>query len=254
MDLIKIKDSRYTDYENLLLRRDALKKEGEQYALEYIRQFGDLMVEVFKWKIECIQKKKKIAYCQRCANQGIAINEAELNAYIESVMAEYQQQLDDLISDNTAAKGSTAVSIVELKKIKDIYYYLAKKIHPDKRPDLAHDEKIRTLWRQIVIAYNHNCLDDLEELKFKVDSYLASIGDNNVTVEIPDIEEKIRKVMDEVEKIMDTLPYQYKFIVEDEDEIQQKKADLKDELESYKSYSEQLDEVLKQFKIVRFTA
>lgn len=254
MDLIKIRDSRYDDYENLLLRRDALKKDGEQYALEYVRLFGDLLVEVFQKKIKCIEKKKKIAYCQRCANQGKPINEAELDAYIESVMAEYQMQLDDLVRDNKAAKGSTTISLLELREVKEIYHYLAKKIHPDKRPDLAGDETISALWRQIVIAYDHNCLKDLQELKFKVETYLESLGDQDMDIEIPDIEEKIQKVMEEIENILDTLPYQYKFIVEDEEEVRDKKAELKEELESYENYSHQLDEVLKQFKIVRLTA
>ena len=169
-------------------------------------------------------------------------------------MAEYQNQLDDLISDNTTAKGSVEVSLADVRKIREIYYYLAKKIHPDKRPDLASDKVIRELWSQITIAYTFNCLKDMEELKFKVDRYLETLGDEGITVEIPDIEEKIDKVMDEIETIMNTNPYLYKFIIEDNEEIEEKKKELQEELESYEAYSEQLDEILKQFKIVRYSA
>lgn len=254
MELVKNRDSRYTDYENLLLRRDALRKDGEQYALSYIKIFGDLMNEVFQKKIECIEKKKKIAYCQARINKGLEINEHELNNYIESTMTEYYEQLEEMITETLAAKQGMPVSVSKLRKIKEIYRYLAKMIHPDKRPDLADDPQIKELWKQIVLAYTFNSLDDLEELKFKVEMYLEDLGDEDLEIEIPDIEDKITKVTEEIQKILETIPYQYRYILEDDIVIANRKREMQKELKNYTDYSKQLDEVLSQFRIVRLSS
>ena len=254
MEVMKTKDSRMTDYENILIRRDALIKEGEQYYLKYIRLFGDLINDVFKKKIECISKKKKIAYCQARANKGLSIHENEMNLYIDSTMSEYYDQLESMLQNASAAKEGTTVSYADVLKIKEIYRYLVKLIHPDVRPDLFDDTNMKELWIQIVSAYNFNRLDDLEELKFKVESYLQNLGDQDIEIIIPDIEEKIQKVQEEIIHIMDSLPYQYHLILDDETETNNKEKELQEELQNYSDYSLQLDEVLNAFHIERYVS
>ena len=55
--IIKVKNASYARYEELLLRRDAVKKRAFQYGQEYTRTFGELILKVFEKKIECIRKK-----------------------------------------------------------------------------------------------------------------------------------------------------------------------------------------------------
>lgn len=54
-DIIKVKNTAYSKYEEVLLRRDNLRKEAEHYHMEYLRVFGDLITEDFEKKIECIR-------------------------------------------------------------------------------------------------------------------------------------------------------------------------------------------------------
>ena len=54
-DIIKVKNTAYSKYEEVLLRRDNLRKEAEHYHMEYIRVFGDLITDAFEKKIECIR-------------------------------------------------------------------------------------------------------------------------------------------------------------------------------------------------------
>ena len=162
MAIIKTeKTTEYEEYELLLLRRDNLRKEAEQFHLNYLRVFGDLMTEVFQQKVECIRRKKIIAYCQKLANRGADINRADLDAYIDQVMAEYRTELEQMIRTVSAIKNSGKISSYDKKKVKEIYYRLVRLIHPDIRPELAQDEVIRDYWQRIVVAYRHN---DIEEL------------------------------------------------------------------------------------------
>ena len=63
-------NSSYAEYERLLLERDARKKEAGGYFTEYMCEFGELINKVFEKKIDCISKKKSIAFCQAYVNRG----------------------------------------------------------------------------------------------------------------------------------------------------------------------------------------
>ncbi len=249
-----IDEERYKDYENLLMRRDAIRKEGESLALEYIRVFGQLIADVFRKKIECIEKKKKIAVCQACVNRGKPIIETEADNYIRSTMAEYYDELDSMLNDLSFASDVSPITLSEKKKIKEIYRYLAKLIHPDKRPDLAEDEMIQMLWREIYAAYTYNDLASLEELKFRTENYLDQIDGSRLQTPIPDLENRIAIVCDEIETLINSNPYQYRQILRDHEAVEKKKRELQEELESYISYSAQLEDVLQAFPIRRFDA
>lgn len=248
-EIIKGENRAYEKYEELLIRRDNLRKEASQYHHEFIRFFGDYITESFRLKIECIKKKKMIAYCQKLENQGKKIIASNLAAFIEKEMADYQAELDAMILDVKAAKGAKSITATDLRKIKDIYYGLVKLLHPDLHPELADDEKIKDYWKKIEIAYRHNHLDDLQELDVVVRRYLKRQGYDNLDIEVEDVEIKIKRVEDEITEIISTNPYLYKLLLYDERSVKEKTMEYKDEIESYKSYSEKLEEILARFKV-----
>ena len=249
MDIVKVKNASYAKYEEVLLRRDNLRKTAENYHLEFIRVFGDLITDSFRLKIECIRKKKMIAYCQQLVNQGKEINRNALTAHIEKQMLQYRKELDSMLADVKAVKNSKLVSPMDIQKIKKLYYALVKLIHPDLHPELADDEVLKDYWQRIVIAYNYNCLKDLEELDMLVRTHLEEKGVSVSELEVEGIDEKIIKVEQEIEEIITTNPYLYGLFLKDQGEIARKKQEYKDEIQSYQKYSEQLDEVLGTFEI-----
>jgi len=249
MEIVKVKNTSYSRYEEALLRRDNLRKEAEHYHMEYIRVFGDLITQAFEKKIECIRKKKMIAYCQRQVNAGKKISSASLDSFIAREMAQYQEELLSMINDVKAVKDSKRVSASDFEKIKKIYYKLVRMIHPDIHPELADDEQIKDYWQRIVIAYTYNQLKDLEELELLVTSYLEENGQKVTDIEIDDLDDKINAVEEEISNIISTNPYLYKMLLENEEEKLRRKQEYLDEIASYDIYSAQLDEVLATFEI-----
>lgn len=247
-DLVKTKDPLIDQYENALLRRDNLLKEAENYHLKFIREFGDLMRRSFELKVECIKKKKMITFCQAQINRGKKIKSNELTAYIENEMQEYKKELDDLIRGIKLAKSGNPISELDVKKIKDIYYRLAKQIHPDMHPEYEGDEILEEFWLWIVIAYRHNDLSKLEELEARVNLYLEQLG-TGAAVEIENIEERIEAVNKEIEMIITTNPYLYKILLSSDREIADKKAEYEEEIRAYERYSAELDDVLSMFEV-----
>ena len=248
-ELIKVKNTSYILYEELLLKRENLKKEGEQFYISYLQIFGELMTESFQKKIECIRKKKMIAYCQRCMNQGKDINSMDLNRFIQDEMESYEEELKQMTENTKAAAKAKDLSAEKILMIKDLYYRLARRIHPDMHPELADDKNVQDYWNQIVIAYQHNQLSELEELEVMVNAYLEKKHSNTDEIAIVDVEDKTKRIEREIEHIISVKPYTYRFILEDEKKREEQKAAFQKDIDEYSQYSLELDDVLKNFPI-----
>ena len=248
-DLIKVKNASYILYEELLLKKENLQKEGKQYYISYLKLFGDLLTEAFKKKVECIRKKKMIAFCQRCVNQGKLINAAELYSGIEAEMSEYEEELNRMAAEIDAASKAKYLTPDAMRQIKAVYYRLARRIHPDMRPDLSGDMILADYWNQITLSYQHNDLNRLEELEVLVNTYLEGREAGRDDIVIEDIEDRISRIEAEIDAIVSHHPYTYRFILEDTAEISAKQEELENEINEYTEYSAELDEVLKTFDI-----
>ena len=99
MDIIKIRNADYDRYEELLMQRDQLRKEADIYHGLYVREFGDLHLQIFEKQIACIRKKKLIGYYQLAMNRGDAINQATIDALINDEMENYRRQLQGMIEE-----------------------------------------------------------------------------------------------------------------------------------------------------------
>ena len=235
----------YQQYEKLLFERDKYKKQAGEYLRDYIREFGELLTEVFRKKISCIEKKKMISYCQLRLNKGEMIDAQAMNDYIRTEMEAYQEQLAVMIRNNELCGTDIVISKSDVLQIKKIYRRIAKSIHPDIHPGTLELPVLSALWVEVMDAYERNDLKALEELEIQINSILRELGDDVPEVEVPDIEEKIKALEAEIEKIMSTDPYQYRFLLEDEEKVREYKEELQEELEEYRRYEKQLIEVLK---------
>lgn len=247
MDIIKTTDERYREYEKVLLERDNYRCLAEQYLRAYIREFGQLMTDVFEKKISCIEKKKTIAFCQMCANRGEPVDLNALSDYISKEMAEYRKQLEAMIADNNACKGKGTISESERMQIKQIYRNIAKRFHPDIFPSTAENDKLRELWNRVVSAYNRNDLKEISELEILVSKAIENEGGNYDNIDIPDIEDRIAEIEKEINDIISTDPYRYKYLLEDDALVAEKKAELQREIDEYTKYEKELQDILKTF-------
>ena len=148
-----------------------------------------------------------------------------------------------------AAAKAKELSAEQILMIKDLYYRLARRIHPDMHPELADDKNVQDYWNQIVIAYQHNQLSELEELEVMVNAYLEKKHSNTDEIVIIDVEDKTKRIEREIEHIISVKPYTYRFILEDEKKREEQKAAFQKDIDEYSQYSLELDDVLKNFPI-----
>ena len=249
--IIRIKNASYERYEELLLKKEKILKEAEDYRLLYDSVFGSLNTATYQAKVECIKKRKMVSYCQNITALGSSINRKELNDFVEKSMQDYKDTLSYLIGDekekDQVKKYNTPSS---LKKIKALYRQIARLVHPDMNDNLKDDVIIQDLWNRTCIAYNCTNLDELEELEILVNRYLYSLKHLDFDADIPNVEEKIFRLNRKIDKILHTDPYQYKYILSDEKSIERKKEELYKELNDYHRYSDELDKQIEEFNIL----
>lgn len=214
--------------------------------MAYMNTFGKLITDLFALKISCIEKKKTIAYFQLMANQGKTVVFSEMKQYIETVMTEYRKQLDDMIKERENSKFDGQLTEMEALEIKKIHRDIAKKIHPDLNDFGDKSDEFNELWLQASIAYKLNDLEELKELEVLVNKALNDFGKSPSHINIADIDGKISALEKEIEQIKITDPYQYKFLLENSEAVNEKKQEIADEIEEYKEYEKQLFQILRQ--------
>jgi len=246
-EMITVKNEGYAEYEEVLLERDNVRKEALYWEMEHTKEFGKLTTDLFEMKINCIKKKKIIAYCQARINSGNTIDQEDMLSQINQEMQEYNKELQKMIDDNEKANSSHRISTSDAARIKKIYHKLAKMLHPDINPKTDEIPELKRLWIMIVVSYNANDLPELEAAEVLVNKALDDIGWENIVIEINDLSRKIQKVKDEIIKIKGTNPYQYKFLLQDYDTVKETKDALKKEMLEYEDYAKELDQVLEQF-------
>ena len=249
--LAKVKAASYERYSELLLKKDELKKEAEEIQNDYSVVFGELKTLLFKERMECVKKRKIISYCQRQMVEDKQIIEAELNSFVDQAMQELNDTLQAMIDQNEKSKKLENIDKATIKKIKTIYFRIAKLIHPDMKPELKDDETIKDLWNRTLVAQKQNQLKEIEEVEFLVKKYLDSISGKKRHVEIPDVEEKIARLIEEIEEIKTTNPYLYKYLLANEDAVNEEKKSILSEIDEYKRYGEELDSLISEFEIIK---
>jgi len=248
MDLI-LSDDKYERYEQAILRRDRCRKEAEHTRIQYVKTFGDLLEKSYTLMIDCIRLKKMIAFCQARVNSGTEINGGELDEFVAREMKSYEEELKRL--QDARDVETKPLAEYDVQKIRKIYREIVKAIHPDLNPELYEKPEIADLWAQTVAAYNANDLKGLEELSVLVATAKARFDDGSVKVYITDIEDRIAKIEEEIEKITSTDPYLFKLLLSDPAACEEKRASLRDEIAEFESYKVDLQKALAGFDIQR---
>ena len=244
MEIIRISNGNYEEYESLLLHRDSLEKQGRCFLIEYTKIFGDLINECFQAEIRCIELKKSIAYIQMCMNRGEEFSPYKLASYIQQQMNSYYEKLKTMAEENEMCKKSEKISDESVKKIKQIYRRIARKLHPDISPVTAEHEELMDLWNRAMIAYKYNELEELEEIEDLVNIFLSENNIEKVSMSIPDMARKIEKVKEDIKRIISTDPYRLKLLLEDDIQIDEKKKEICTQTAEYDEYEEKLKEIL----------
>ena len=162
----------------------------------------------------------------------------QIRKAVNAEMASYEEQLKSI----AAIRAQTGtVTSYELAQIKKIYHKIATRIHPDINPQLFGNEEVKELWENVTSAYRSNDLDRMKELEAVASTVIAKYCGDVVAVVIGDLDEKIEEIKAQIAEIKSTDPYQYKYLLEDEESCAETEKNLKSEIEEYQEYLDYLN-------------
>ncbi len=243
-ELTRVKSAAYGRYEELLLKRDQLRREAASILTAYTKEFGDLITAVFEEKVKCIRQKKAIDYCQGMINRGLRIDIDHMHFYLNEKMRLYEEELQKMMKENDTARRAGIASPEEVQRAKKLYRKLARLLHPDINAKTREIPELADLWNRIMAAYHSNDPVELKDLEVLVGKVIRDLGIAAEPTEIPDIEKRIEALEDEINEIRTTEPYTYEILLADQELIDGKKELLRRELDGCRKYCAELTETL----------
>lgn len=229
-------------FECLLLQRDKFLREAQAIKIAYMKEFGDILVENFQTKIECIRKKKILAYCQKQINCGRNINIQEIESNVEEEMISYKTELEELSTIRNEAQTAQSASSDDLERAKKLYRDIAKRIHPDVFEGITENEELYNLWQRAVDAYHELNPEKLIEIDFQIDCVLKKMNKPVDMRKFDDIDERIERIEYEISRIVNSTPYNYEVFLKNKKTIKDKRAEIKNETYEYQQYLDELSE------------
>ena len=240
-DPVEIKQQ---EYEELLIRKETALKDAHSYEIDYTKEFGELIADILKTKIECIRLRKTISFCQKAINQGKKVDVDAMKKTIDEQMAGYYVELDQLLFKNEAAKDARQVADYIVREAKRIYRRIVKVLHPDINAKTEKIQRLKELWNDVTEAYDKYDVDRLEDLEVLVNRAIRELGDEGFELNIKNLDKKIERLEKQISDIVTNKPYTYIEILRDKEAVKAHREELEKELKEYESYASSLEEEL----------
>ena len=162
------------------------------------------------------------------------------------ITAVFEQKIACIKKKKTISFCQMAVNRGKPVDQAELQNYLSQEMKEYNRKLSEMIQELKELWQRIVVSYRANDLEELEEAEILVNKFLVDHHLDGNEIKIQDIDTKIEKLKEQIQKIKETNPYQYRFLLQDQEAVQNKKRELQKELEEYRVYEQELDQLLEQ--------
>ncbi len=242
-----------TELSMLLLEQDELVLvECKNIETAYMLALGNLEYKAYELQCAVLRLKRKAELIQALKNRQEKIVISKIESILDKEFAEYQAKLDEQINKMNEALDRSkceALSDEEIKELKKMYRSVVKSLHPDLHPDISK-AKIY-LFNNAVSAYKNGDLNRLRIIAEMVSEPVLSDNHEDGRTFLAKEKERlaglIRVLNDEIKKTKSEFPYNVKSIIQSEEKITEKRAELEEaiaqlekSLEFYKSKTEEM--------------
>ncbi|MDU7240404.1 DnaJ domain-containing protein [Clostridium sp.] len=235
------------EYLKIYEEMEDLNKKKESLESIYMSKLGALIFLKFEKEIEYRKLKKKLNLLIQSKNKNEKIDINKIDDILKLELKSFYKELESIrekMNDSKIYLESPILNDEEVKKIKELFRKLAKKLHPDINKNLTKEEI--ELWNKIKEAYENNDLVSLIVLEGIIDN--IEIKED---VSIDSIEENIEKIKNKIEKIniiikesLNEFPLNLREVINNESFIQSKKDELNKEIKIYKEKINELNKLI----------
>ncbi|MBR2668436.1 MAG: hypothetical protein IKE36_01415 [Solobacterium sp.] len=214
---------------------------------KYMMKLGELEYRVYKAMCECMRMKRKCELIQAAVNHGKKPDMTAIDEQLDYEFLEYTAELEAKMRKMNEAiehHHGRILSEKETKELKSLYRKIVKRLHPDLHPEVT-DEQLR-LYQNAVEAYRHGDIDTLRIIDALCeDCQEGSIQEYSPEERKAQLLSAIKRVQEEIEAIKQRFPYTERELLEDPDKIEQRRKELKKEMDAYDSQRELYEESIR---------
>lgn len=244
-----------TEISMLLLEQDELLLvECKNIEMAYMLTLGHLEYKVYELQCVILRLKRKSELIQAKKNRQEKIVLTIIEQILDSEFAQYQAQLDEQINKMNAAlkrNQGDVLSEADTKELKKRYRSIMKVLHPDLRPDITEAEI--ALFHRAVSAYENGDLNSLRIIDSMVANPVSTDHkENNSTTLLKEKERLtnlLQVVKEQIATIKNEYPYTMKSLVQDDEQIAEKKMELEEMIsqlkETLKLYQARIEKMLR---------
>ncbi len=236
-----------------MLKQNMLQHEKPLLTALYLDKIGNKLYRNFCLSIELKQLKLRLSLLQAYVNRNEAPNLKAVERKVRTKFEEYNRQIEAEAERLAAASrflSGNFLSEKESKKLRELYLFIIKRLHPDLNTDLT--EIMKELFIQAQVAYELADLQVLQQIVLLLDH--DSIGSK--TIEPIRLEEIIRKLEENIETLEKQIseletdfPFIYREKIDDDEwvasetlAIEKEINQLNIEIEKHKTYITLLEE------------
>lgn len=212
----------------------------------YLEKVGAKLYEIYRLKVELSRLKLRVSLMQAYVNRNEYPDLDEIEKTVLTEFLSYQQKIEEdsqrLAAAKELLKGSF-LSEEESKQIKEIYYSIVKRLHPDINP--GYSDEMKELFIKAQLAYELSDLPTLKEifLMLNVRDYHSGVITYDLEQMVSRLQENVNKLKQQIDQLNERFPFIHKENLFDKEWImaQQESADteiqsLKPEIEKYNRY------------------
>lgn len=212
----------------------------------YLEKVGAKLYKIYRLKVELSRLKLRFSLMQAYVNRNEYPDLEEIEKKVLAEFLSYQQKIEEDAQRLAAAKEllkGSFLSEEESKQIKEIYYSIVKRLHPDINP--GYSDEMKELFIKAQLAYELSDLPALKEIFLMLnlrDSHSGVITDDLEQM-VSRLQENVNKLKQQIDQLNERFPFIHKENLFDEEWIraQQESADteiqsLKPEIEKYNRY------------------
>lgn len=218
----------------------------------YLQKIGYKEYNLYRLNVELAKLKQRLALMQAYVNRNEKPDIEKVNKEVEIQFVEYQKKIEQdanqLAAANNFLKGEF-LAPEQVKKLKEIYYVIVKRLHPDINSDLS--DEMKELFVQARTAYDLSDMGVLQQILLLLDN--KQMNKEVMPTNLQDTIKKVKENVDLLKKYLEKLNNQFPFTqaenLENEEWLTSKHETLDKEIElmtegieKYKNYVTLLEE------------
>ena len=202
----------------------------------YLDRLGGKQLELLEGQTELSRIKMKISLIQAAINRNEKPDWAAINQEIEKRLEKYYKQIAEQSQavDSAQKVLSSLLSEEDSKKLKEVFYVLCRRLHPDVNPGQTEEEK--DLFIKVKAAYDLQNLQELQSILL----YLNEGGNADVLSHSSDekrrrieqLEKNIADLKEKMNKLEQAFPFNAKSLLYDEEQLTKRRQEIQDEIDN----------------------